>query len=221
VSRMGVVALALAVLGTACSGDDDAQPSTTPPTSVAASTSTGPATTVAPTAPPSTTAAPTTTQSVDQLRTEVEAAFQDLNAKVAALLRDPSLDGVDARVAEIAVPGSPYADALIGRVTRLVNNNELVRPNFQSIEKLTIESVDIADPNRANVTACQVTNAMTFKRAEASPTPGRSIPIDNSGALFAARFTQSLVRTPAGWRHEGVADPSDPVWEGLDACPPA
>jgi hypothetical protein len=145
----------LAVLGAACSGDDDAQPPTRPPpdTSVVVTTSTVPVTTA--TTSTSTTAAPTTTESVDQLKAEVEAAFQDLNAKVAALLRIPSLDGLDAKVAEIAVPCSPYADALTGRVTRLVNNNELVAPNFQSIETLTIEPVQITDPNRANVTACQ------------------------------------------------------------------
>jgi hypothetical protein len=157
---------------------------------------------------------------LDQLKAEIEVAFRDLNSKVIALLSDPSLDGLEPRVAEIAVPGSPYSEALVSRVTTLVTNGQYLVLNDPSVETLTIESIAIAGPTMADVTACQVTNALTMKRADQSPT-GRPIPVGGTGELSAARFTQSMVLTADGWRHDGIASPDDPVWEGLDACPAA
>jgi hypothetical protein len=223
VSTRGGTALlvALAIVAGACSDDDAASPTTTATTSsgrpeTTAAASTAQATTTAPT-----TAAPATTQSAEHLKSEIEAAYRDLDARGFALLQNPTLDGLDAKVAEIAVPGSPYAQAIVERVTELVNKGQFMRPNFNSIERLTIESIDITGNGTANVTACQVSNAVTIKVDEKLPTPGHSIPVGGTGNLYASRVTQSMVRTADGWRHDGVADPNDPVWEGLDSCPPA
>ena len=222
--------VAVALLASACSDDDAADLTTT-----VAETSNSPETTFEPTtastteassrtttteASTTTTSAPTvTTQAVDRQKAEIEAAYRDLDAKGYAMLQNPTLDGLDSTVADIAIPGSPYAQAVIQRVTQLVQNGQYLVPADPSIESLTIESIEMNGPGAATVVACQVSNALTVKRADQSPIPGRSIPIAND-QVYASRLTETLVLTPDGWRHEGVSGLDAPVWEGADACPP-
>ena len=61
----------------------------------------------------------------------------------------PSLDGLDARAAEIAVPGSPYYVDLVDRVTTLVNNGQFAAPNTPDIRSVTVESVELSPPGGA------------------------------------------------------------------------
>ena len=136
--------VAVALLAAACSDDDAADPTTTPVTESTAASGDDrrdddvhdrgrrrhvelddddhdPA--------------PPTTQSVDQLKAEIEAAYRDLDAKGYALLRNPTLDGLDAKVAEIAIPGQPVRRALgATRVTQLVQNGQYLVPDDPSLE---------------------------------------------------------------------------------------
>ena len=218
--------VAVALTAAACSDDDSADPTTVatesssaPETTVAdTTTTTSEATTTSSSTTSST--APPTTASVDQQKAEIEAAYRDLDAKGYAMLQNPTMDGLDAKVAEIALPGSPYAEALAARVTQLVQDGQYLVPDDPSIERLTVEAIDVTAPGAATVVACQVSNALTVKRADQSPIPGRSIPIANS-QIYASRLTETLVQTPNGWRHDGVSGLQAPVWEGADSCPPA
>jgi hypothetical protein len=105
-------------------------------------------------------------------------------------------------------------------VTQLVQNGQYLVPDDPSIEMLTVEAIDVTGPGAATVTACQVSNALTVKRADQSPIPGRSLPIANS-QVYASRLTETLVLTAAGWRHDGVSGLEAPVWEGAASCPAA
>jgi hypothetical protein len=217
--------LAVAITAAACSDDDAADPTTVVTESTVRPETREPATTTSTTeatttssSTTTTTSPPPTTQSVDQLKAEIEAAYRDLDAKGYALLQNPTLDGLDAKVAEVAVPGGAYAQALNDRVSKLVQNGQYVVPDDPSLDAVTIESIEITGQGSATVTACLVTNALTVKRADQSPIPGRSIPIANP-EVYASRVHETLLRTEAGWRHDGFATDEDPVWQGVDACP--
>ncbi|MET0459542.1 MAG: hypothetical protein ABW195_09850 [Ilumatobacteraceae bacterium] len=224
-----MLAIALGT-ATACdSGDDDADPATTQP--VATSPPTGPP---GPTAEPSTTSTttttttlppttlPPTTTSPEQVKAEVAAAFVALDSESFALLAAPSLDGLDAKAAAIAIPGSPYFQVVVDRVTELVTNEQFAAPNQPDLRSVTVERVELegaAPYTNALVTVCQVTNAVTMKGPNNSLMPGTTFPVVGTGDVAAYRFTQNLRLTPEGWRHEQIADPSDPYWPGLSACP--
>jgi hypothetical protein len=216
--------VAAALVIAACSDDDDADPTTTPvtestarPTTVAATTTSPAASTT--TSPSTTTTTMTpTTQSADQQKAEIEAAYRELDAKGFAMLQNPTLEGLDAKVAEIAVPGGAYAQALTDRVKNLVESGQYVVPDDPSLDSVSVESIEFTGEGAATVTACLVTNALTVKRADQSPIPGRSMPIANP-EVYASRVHETLVVTETGWRHDGFVNEEDPVWQGVDACP--
>ncbi len=141
--------LAVALAIAACSDDDAADPTTAP-------------TSVEPTAAPET-ADTSTTSTIrghddvelddddddgrgarhddgDQLKAEIEAAYRDLDAKGYAMLQNPTLDGLEAKVAEIAIPGSPYAEAVTIGCTQLVQNGQYLVPDDPSHRQVTVES---------------------------------------------------------------------------------
>jgi hypothetical protein len=216
--------VAAALVIAACSDDDDADPTTTPvaestarPTTVAATTTSTAASTTISSSTSTTTITPTT-QSADQQKAEIEAAYRELNAKGYAMLQNPTLESLDAEVAEIAVPGGAYAQALTDRVTQLVQNGQYLVPDDPSLDSVTVELIEITGEGTATVTACHVSNALTVKRADQSPIPGRSIPIANP-EVYATRVHETLALTESGWRHDGFATEEDPIWQGTDTCP--
>jgi hypothetical protein len=222
----GLVA-ALALTAGACSDDDDAaDPSTTltattaPPETSASVVATGAPTTVATT--PTPTAAPTTTQSVDQFNAEVSAAFLALEDKIRAILMNPKAPDMGVRIAEVAVPDTPYANQITARVNDLNSKGQSVRSNIPDIRKLTVERINVLDPpanTQVNVTYCQVSNAILVKNADDSPIPGRSIPVGGTGELSASRYTVDLVRTPDGWRHSGAPGNDSISYPNATDCP--
>jgi len=218
------VAVALAVA--ACSDDDTADP-----TAVATTESTAPAetseattsTTEVTTTSSSTATAPPPTTSVGQFDAEVTAAFLALEDKALALLMNPTGSDLDAAVADIAVPGSPYAEETSERIQELIANGQLVRLNDPNLRSVTVEEIEILDPpnnTHVNITYCLVGNELLMKSAASSPIPGSSIPVGGTGELAATRFTLDLVLTPAGWRHSGSPSDASTTYEGADACPP-
>jgi hypothetical protein len=233
--RARALLLLVAAVGlvAACdSGADDADPATTasatsPPVVTGSPGSTDPPPS---TAEPSTTSTlppttlPPTTTSPDQVKAEVAAAFVDLDAKSFALLTAPSLDNLDTRAAAIAIPGSAYYQVVVDRVTTLVANGQFAAPNVPDLRSVTVEMVElegVAPYTNAFVTACLVSNTLTMKGPNNSLVPGSTFPVGGTGDVAAFRFTQNLRLTPDGWRHEQIADPSDPYWPGLSACPAA
>jgi len=225
------VAVTLAVAAAACSDDDAADPTTVATGSSAApgtttttrSTTTTTEATTTSSSTTTTAAAPPTTQSVDQLKAEIEAAFIALEDQVLAVLMEPAAPDVEAKIGQIAVPGSAYALQMASRVAELVANDQVVRLNEPNLRNVIVESIQVLDPpsnTHVNVTYCLVGNALLVKNAETSPIPGRSIPVGGTGELSASRFTLDLVLTPTGWRHSGPPADDSTTYEGADVCPP-
>ena len=222
------------VLAGACSDDDDSADTVAPTPPPTAATTSAPTTAVettealtmtseAPTTTTTTTVPPTTT-SVEDIKAEVAAAYLDLDERGLDLLQHPRLRGLERRAAQVAVKGSPYFARVVERVTELIERNQYVAPNDPDHRSIIVESVDLVGERpyrRASVTVCQVTNGILVTKAEASPVPGTSVPVSGTGELIATRITLELRRTADGWRHTNLADPSDPVWQGVTECPAA
>ena len=213
------------VLAACSSGDDgEAEPTTTATATTAArdvtttttepeaTTTEAPATTPEPTDPPET-APPTTTE-------------QDLKAQIAAdyarswelrneLVMNPTLDDLDARVAEIAAVGTPEFDSLKAFVEELVALGERIQPNDPDTFSITVEAVTLegSEPyERADVTFCYVDNRLRVDAQGAST--------GQFGAQIANRSVDSVALTQSGWLPDGELQI---IWSGMGVtqCPPA
>ena len=192
-----VVVAMLAVGFAACGDDDDSAPTTIlPPV-------TTDATTVASTAPPTTesttttttTLPPTTTVDVEAIKAQVAADYLKTAQAVEDLLRNPTLDNLDARLAEIAVPGSPSFTGIQATVQDDVSKGQHVAPGSPDYSDSSVESVEIVgDPaeGRAVVTVCLVTNSILVD--------SNGQKVGGTSAVTAAKFTQPMQRTTDGWR---------------------
>ncbi len=133
-----VVSAALATAAVGCSSGDDGgaettsvtpAPTTTQPrvtTTVAqATTTTGP---TEPTEPPTTETAPPTTTEAD-LEAQIAADYVRSWELRNELTSNPTLENLDARVAEIAAPGTPEFDSLKAFVEELVALGERTAPD--------------------------------------------------------------------------------------------
>ena len=94
-------------------------PVTTPPTPPSTAAATTESTT-----PPVVTVAPTPTVDVEALKAEIAAAFIRGEELRDQLLRNPTLDGLEDRVGDIAVPGSPSDVSLLDGVRSMVEAGE-------------------------------------------------------------------------------------------------
>jgi hypothetical protein len=235
-TRIVGAAVLAASLAAACSSDPDADPAPTTtavaPDSAPQSSAPDPPTSVPPDSPTTSSTAPSTTTTVpvpttaspDQVKAEVAAAYLDLDAKLVQLLMHPTLDGLDVKAAEIAVPGSPYYTALVDRVSTLVAKGQFAARNTPDIQSVTVESVDLlggVPGQEATAIACEVSNLLTMTGPDNPVVPGSSIPVGGTGELVAYRLTQRLQRTASGWRHVGAPDATNSYWPGVESCPPA
>ncbi|MET0326164.1 MAG: hypothetical protein ABW219_13130 [Ilumatobacteraceae bacterium] len=219
-------AAVVALLATSCTGDDDtADPTTAPVTTqqadtTAVTTTEAVATTPAPTDPPTTTAAPTTeapTTTIDEeaLKAQIAADYQRSWANRNALAENPTLDGLDEKLAGIAVPGSGAYDAVRVFFRGLVDRGESVVPGTPDLFRIDVEDVELSDVTpltEATVTICFISNR---RRLDAQGNV-----IVGSDALIAARRLNKVQLTPNGWLPtDGFTD----LWQGLDVaeCPPA
>ncbi len=209
-ARLGVV-LVVALVVASCSGDDDADPTTTqppvttPPTTAAPTTTTSSTTTLL--------ATTTTVDPVEALKAEVAEAFVRTEQLREDLSRAPTLDGLEDKLAMLAVPGSPTYIGYLDFIQGLVERGERVVPGTPDWSEVRVESVEIVgDPSdgQAVMTACDVTN-------QAGVGPDGAI-IEGSGQLSAARIRVPMQRTATGWLQTGETTGVG-VWLEATECP--
>ena len=159
----------MATAAVGCSSGDDggaAEPTSVTPAPTTTTTTVEATTTT--TAPPEPSEPPTTETTETSPPTTTEA---DLEAQIAAdyvrswelrneLTSNPTLDNLDARVAEIAAVGTPEFDSLKAFVEELVALGERTAPGDPDIFSVTVEGVTLSDGSRAEVTACYVDNRL-------------------------------------------------------------
>jgi hypothetical protein len=183
----------------ACGDDDDSAPTTILPPGTTESTTTSTSTTTT-TTTTTTTLPPTTSVDVEAIKAQVAADYVKTAQAVEDLLRNPTLDNLDARLAEIAVPGSFVSNGIRSTIQNYVANGQHAAPGTPDYSDWTVESVDLigglAD-GRADVTACLVTN---------------SVLVDSTGqtvggvrTLTAAKIRQPMQVTSEGWRQSDQA----------------
>jgi hypothetical protein len=193
---LGVAAVVLGAVVAACGDDDDATPTTTSTPATTELATTVPATTdPATTSSPPTTAAPTTTVDVETLKAQIAADYLKTAQAIKALTRDPTLDRLEDRLAEIAVPGSYVFDAVRTNVQSLVSKGQHVAPGTPDYSDTIVEDVELLgapSQGRAEVTVCLVTNQVL---------------VDSSGqqvgglsSVTAAKVREPMQRTRDGWR---------------------
>jgi hypothetical protein len=176
---------------------------------------TAPPTTPPSTTPPPTTRAPTTTLTDDELKAQIAADYMRSSELLDELASNPTLDGLDERLAQIAAPGSVAAEDLRAFIVGMVERGERVingAPDYSTVEVESVEFVGATPYIEATVTYCLVTNRIRIDSA-GMPQPG-------TGGLIASREFQTVQPTPNGWL------PSSRITEiwgevGASECPPA
>jgi hypothetical protein len=221
VSRAAATVVALMVAAPAC--DDGGTTTTTTPLVTSA-----PATTPAPTA--DTTSTSTSTSTTTTLPATTTTTLEDLRAQIAAdysrstlreydLLGDPSLDNLEASVAEVAVAGSDFHTTLMTTIQDLVAKGDRVIPNDPDILTITVESVELvgeAPYTEATVTSCKVENRKRVTTAENSPT-GIETEVGDSGLITAYHTTEPVRLTDKGWLRYATNITGE-IKKGQDAC---
>lgn len=217
--RLAIVMAAMVTMAVACDsgGDDEAEPTipTAPETTTPETTTARPDTTSPPTTEATTTVAtvpPTTTE--DDLKAQIAADYVrswELREEIAL---NPTLDNLDARVAEIAAVGTPEFDALRVFVEELVATGERVVPNEPDVFTVTVKGVTLLGSTpykEADVLVCYVDNRVRVDAA------GQST--GASGELFANQGSDSVSLTDLGWLPDGDYRIT---WTGLGVteCPP-
>jgi hypothetical protein len=219
-------AAVLALCVTSCSGDDadplstltDPPTTTTPPamsTTTAAVTTTQPPTT---TSPPDTTTTPPATTSVDDLKAQIAAEGVAGYERMSAMLASPSLDGLDDRLATVALPASDFDRLLRDRIAYLVSVGDVTIPDEPPINMMTVESValDEADPSSATLTVCQVDNLKTVTPAQNSPV-GEEI-VSQEPQLAASRYTIHATRSGSVWLRDDYSTVYLGYYPGATEC---
>jgi hypothetical protein len=215
------VAVAVISLLTACDDASTTAPTVTiAPASTTSSTGTPGTSTSTTTSTTTTTVAVTTTTTLDDLKAQIAADFEKAYFRNYELVLTPSLDNLDARVAEISVPGSDAFTRLVAYVKDLVRLGDRVVPNDPDILKVNVENVElVGEPpyTTASVTSCQVTNRKRVTPAENSPI-SVEIPVGDSGKLLAYRTTEPVQLTATGWLQTS-GNAKAVQFEGQDSCP--
>lgn len=229
-----LVALALALGAGACSGDDEGGdsvsttaggPTTAVSTSSIASSTTIESTTTAVTpttaaTTSSTTTSPDTTTSIPSYGTAemadaVTVAWEEGRRLQSDLLRSPTLDGLEDRVAAFALPGSEYYQDVVDRVRQLVADGQHFTENDPSFDGATVEGVGFDGPpfTTAIVTACAVTNDLLVG-ADGQPVgPGFT------GEFNTYREEFRMALSDRGWVRESRPTAADD-FVGQQTCPP-
>jgi hypothetical protein len=190
-----VAVAVLAVGAAACSDDDAAPPTTTASPVTTAATTTAPPVTTAATTAATTTLPPTTTVDVEAIKAQVAADYLKTAQAVEDLLRNPTLDDLDARLAEIAVPGSFMDTGIRQTIEAYVANGQHVVPGSPDYSDSTVESVELVGSpadGRATVRVCVVTNS---KLVDSS-----GLVVGGISSLTAAELEQPMQLTADGWR---------------------
>ncbi len=224
VTRATAVAVAVISLLAACDDASTTAPTVTiAPASTTSSTGTpgtSAASTSTTTSTTTTTVPVTTTTTLDDLKTQIAADLEKSYFRNYELVLTPSLDNLDARVAEIFVPGSDAFNRLIAYVKDLVRLGDRVVPNDPDILKITVENVELVGQppyTDANVTSCKVDNRKRVTPAENSPI-SVEIPVGDTGKLAAYRTTEPVQLTAIGWLPTS-GNLKAVQFDGQDSCP--
>jgi hypothetical protein len=216
VTRRWFVAAALMLVAAACNGDDDddAVESSVPATTAAPETSQPPETTGAPATTSTTVETTTTTLDVEALKAQIAEDYLRSWQLRRELTANPTLDGLDEKLAQISAPESESSTNLRVLIEELVTVGERVELADPTRNRIDVEGVELvgSDPvSEAVVTVCYVRDLV--RRS----TTGEIV---SESGLLASRSREHVVRTPNGWLPDtGFED----VWEGLEVteCPPA
>ena len=216
--RWALVAVTTLAMGVASCGDDDdddAVTSTTTVETAAASTTTPAPTTVPPTTAPPTTPAPTAPPSttVEQLEAQVAADVLRSWQLRDELLANPTLENLDARIAEMSAPGHPAS---------AVDQDDRSRSTSSSGQRLVRTDPDAGlDPGarrhasraREPYTSGTGTNLRPSTTANSSTPRAKSsasrclplaIPGERARREDRARVAAGRTRSPITWEEEGV-----------------
>ncbi len=191
-------------------------PTATTPTSTSATTSSSTTTTS------STSTTTSTTVPVEvTVKAQIVADYTRIFYESATLLENPSLDGLDQRLATIAEVGSESFKQRRTRVEELVALGDRLVRNDPDLYSITVENVELvgsAPYTEAIVKSCQVDNRKQITPAENSPI-GSVILVGGSDTLDVGRLTEKVRLVGDRWveyagRLDGVA------FQGVTTCPP-
>ena len=163
--------------------------------------------------------APPTT-SIEDLEAQIAADYERAFFLRYELLAAPSLDNLEANVAEIAVTGSPAFEPIVKGIRDLVAAGDRVVPNDPDILTVTIENVELvgdAPYSEAIVTACMVSNRKQVTPAENSPVSSQ-IDVVGSGDLAAIRIPDPVRLTDGRWLRYATRVTAQ-EYQGQDTCP--
>ena len=203
-------AAALVLVAVACNGDDDdAVESSVPETTAATTTSQAPETTEVPATTSTTVEATTTTVDVDALKAQITEDYLRSWQLRRELTANPTLDGLDEKLAQISAPGSESDSTMRQLIADLVANGERVVAGAPDLFRIDVEAIEFGQ-DEATLTVCFV---------------GNSQRVDSAGTVvldlgtLAVRTQQDVRRTANGWLpSSGQRD----LWQGLEVteCPP-
>ncbi|MFV0309219.1 MAG: hypothetical protein ACK5OX_15910 [Desertimonas sp.] len=164
----------------------------------------------------------TTREEADEaLRRQIAADFFVNVAVVDAIVANPSLDGVDARLAEPFEPGSAAFVSQREFIEDLVATGDVVIRNEPDLVSVAVERIDLvgaAPYTEAVVTACEVGNRRRVTPAANSPT-GQEIQTAGTGQLFVLRYHEPVRLSAHGWvSYQSPREAQS--YEGVQTCPP-
>jgi hypothetical protein len=202
----------------ACGDDDDSAPTTIlPPATTEATTtvaSTAPPTTESTTTTITTTLPPTTTVDVEAIKAQVAADYVKTDQALEDLLRIPTTEGLESRLAAIAVPGSFVSESVRATIEEYVAKGEHLAPGTPDYSDSTVEAVDFSgnpSEGRADVVVCAVTNSVVVDASGAQ--------VGGVTAVTAARLRQPMQLTSGGWRQADQATGLS-IQQGTNTCAP-
>ncbi|MFV0306882.1 MAG: hypothetical protein ACK5OX_03955 [Desertimonas sp.] len=241
-----VIGALVAVTAAACDGGESStgstaagdtlspatRPATTPPSDTAspptespaaASTSSTMASSITATIPATSIPATSSTsqdQADEALRQQIAADYIENFAEVDAIVANPSLDGLDARLAEAFEPGSAAFVAVHDHVADLVATGDVVARNNPDLFSVTVESVELVGDRPfvdAVVVACEVDNRQRITPPENSPT-GQPVLVAGTGMLLVGRYREPMRLTDGGWiTYQSPRQARG--YEGVQTCP--
>jgi hypothetical protein len=215
---VGVLTLA------ACDGGGGASSSTsatsTEPTSTSP-VSTSPTTSSTTTS--STTSTTTTTSTTVPIevtvKAQVAADYERAYLRLWDSYQHPTLDGLDAVTAEVAVPDSERAAAFQAFIKNLVANGDVYAVETATATVEAVKLVGKAPYTEAIVTVCEVENFKQVTPAANSPTGSEAL-VGGSERHEAFRTDEPVRLTDQGWRQYRTRRDGR-IFEGADACPTA